>query len=329
MSALLLVLLSMQARLGVCEQQQQQQQSPFAKAVIARLQGPLAEVAYYANTSFSVGIADSDGHFGLAAGIEDHASGAALTVENRIPMGSATKLYTAVAVMKLHEAGVIDIDEPICRLVDPWLTRTNGTTLAGLWQNTSINTITARMLMGMRSGLADYDDQKLAAFALDPATWPSDITPYDYLHRWAQKHFLFTPGDGGSYSSIGYVLLGVLAAAATGAPTWDAFDQSAAVVPPPLQASLPGFRFALRGACDSEPGVVRQYRTLASSRESPSWTTIDFQDISPASCLNGWWVVGHVLYQTASRLLNCACCAVLLCMLQLSEFSFEAPLPFQ
>ena len=73
-------------------------------------------------------------------------------------MGSVTKLYTAVTVLQLHETGFIDIDRPVHSYIDPFLTRTNGTTLMAIYNNASINTITARQLMGMRSGVADYNN---------------------------------------------------------------------------------------------------------------------------------------------------------------------------
>ena len=264
--------------------------SPFAQAVIARLQGPLDAVALLTNASFSVGLAVAGDSFGFAAGLDDHAdAGSLLTPASRIPMGSATKLYTATALLKMHDAGIVDLDAPVHVVLDPFLTRNNGTTLAALWgNNASVNAITARQLMGMRSGLSDYDDRALQDFAMNASNWPSDITPYDYLHRWALKPLLCAPGTCGSYSSIGYVLLGMVAAAASGAVDWADFDQRAAIVPPALADALPGFRFAGLGACSADAGVAHQYRPAESHRESPAWTTVDYQDIYHASCLNGW-----------------------------------------
>ena len=80
------------------------------------------------------------------------------------PMGSVTKLYTAVAVLQLHETGVIDIDKPVHNYIDPFLKRTNGTTLMAIYANATINTITARQLMAMRSGVADYDNAAVEVF---------------------------------------------------------------------------------------------------------------------------------------------------------------------
>jgi hypothetical protein len=46
-----------------------------------------------------------------------------------------------------------------CSYVDPILRRTNGTSMIELWRgDATCLQITARMLMGMRSGMQDYND---------------------------------------------------------------------------------------------------------------------------------------------------------------------------
>ena len=61
-------------------------------------------------------------------------------------MGSATKLYTATALLRLQELGVLDLDATAASIVDPFLNRTNGTTLAQLWGTDVVNNITVRQL---------------------------------------------------------------------------------------------------------------------------------------------------------------------------------------
>ena len=84
-----------------------------------------------------------------------------MTTANRFPVGSVTKPFTSAMVMQAYEAGLIDLDAPIYKYVDPVLERLNGTSMATLWApgNTSLwMNITARMLMGMRAGLPDYSE---------------------------------------------------------------------------------------------------------------------------------------------------------------------------
>jgi hypothetical protein len=59
--------------------------------------------------------------------------------------------------------------------------------------------VTTRQLLGMQAGLRDYDDGKLKAFTLNPATSHHDVNPYDFLHT-LDKRFLFRPGNGTDYS---------------------------------------------------------------------------------------------------------------------------------
>ena len=123
------------------------------------------------NTSFQLGIAfDGGKHFDIVAGIDDHATKSLMKEDTLIPMGSATKIYTAIAIMQLYEKGLVDIDRPVHEIVDPFLQRTNSTTLLELWGgDETINRVTVRELMGMRGCLSDYDDQALQNFVLDPS----------------------------------------------------------------------------------------------------------------------------------------------------------------
>ena len=191
----------------------------------------------------SVADAENPTGFGIAAGINSHTDASRVSTESLYPVGSATKLYTAVAVLQAHERGLIDLDAPVAPVIDPFLQRTNGTTLFQLWQNDLINKVTARQLMGMRSGISDYDDQALNKFSLDANNWNEDITPYDYIHRWAIKKFLFAPGTGGAYTSIGYELLGFLLAAVNNVTTWQSYDQKS-IFPAELRSKLPHMIFA-------------------------------------------------------------------------------------
>lgn len=262
--------------------------SGFEKKLRDEIQPILDIYAQQFNTSFVVGIANADGSFEIAAGSDDH-EGKLVTENTLIPMGSATKLYTATAVMQLAEKGIVDIDKPVYEIVDPFLTRTNGTTLLQLWNGDErVNRITSRQLMGMRSCLSDYDDQKLTAFSLDPANANVTIDPYDYLHVWAPKNFVCEPGEGGAYSSIGYVILGLVVASATNATSWTDVDQRF-ILTGDLSRDLDEFTFPLIGPCSSYENVSHQYAALFSQREAPGyWTTIDWEDLYDMSCLNGW-----------------------------------------
>ena len=245
--------------------------SPFAQQVTTALEPVLQTLARYFNMSFSVGIAGPDDPVGVSVVAGYDNPGAAdpvnITTKSLIPVGSATKLYTAVATLQAAEKGLLDLDTAAVKYIDPFLQRTNGTTMAELWGTDSVNTITVRQMLSMQSGLDDYDDTALHEFSDDASTEAIDQTPYDYLHRWARKDILFPPGAGGTYSSINYVLLGLALAEVHNATSWLDFDQRS-IFPEALQKPLEDMSFKLLGKCSSYDRVVHQFTLNTTS--SPS-----------------------------------------------------------
>ena len=66
----------------------------------------------------------------------------------------------------------------------------------------------------MRSGLREYDDFDLFQWTIQHPD--ADYLPKDFVAN-VNKTFLFEPGTGGCYSSTGYVVVGWVLAAVTGA----------------------------------------------------------------------------------------------------------------
>ena len=267
--------------------------TPDPGALRAVLQQVVDQQALAWNASFSLGLvwgAAAEG-VAVAGGLSNHATGTVVTPSTRYPLGSATKLHTAIACLQAAERGMLDLDAPIAQYVDPFLKRTNGTTLLELYKhNANISAVTTRQALAMRSGVADYDDAAVQAWSFDRANTGKDLSPYDYLHAddLTPKAFTFAPGDGGAYSSIGYALAGLALAAVHGAKDWFDLDQRL-VVPKPLLDSLPGYQFAGRGPCSQYPDVVEQYAVRAAvTQESADWVTVAPVDLTWASCLNGW-----------------------------------------
>ena len=263
-------------------------ESTFEREIRKAIQEELDTYALYFNTSFSVGIANDRVNFSVVSGIQNHAKDVTLKENTLIPMGSATKIYTAVAVLQAVERGLVGLDDAAYEVVDPFLLRTNGTTLLDLWKDETINQITIRQLLGMRACLSDYDDAKLQAFVLDPANENVTISPLDFIHTWAPKTFVCRPGEGGSYSSIGYVMLGFVIAGLQNATTWTDVDQRQ-ILPPVLRSELADLTFPLLGPCSAYEHVSHQYAATFNQIEAPGyWNTIEWLDIFDFSCLNGW-----------------------------------------
>ena len=257
-----------------------------------RLSAILAAKAEQWNTSFSLGVFDPIlGSFGAVGGLNDRRRRTPMDEANRFPVGSVTKPYTASAVMRAYERGLLDIDAPIARYVDPILTRENGTTLLELFagDRTCLN-ITARMLMGMRSGLQDYNDSWYHAVTLHDGG--HDVSPYELLWR-QNKTFMCAPGACGQYCSTGFELLGLALAQVSGARGWRDYDQ-ASVFPPDVRKMMAGTAFPGPGPCSDDPLIVHQYASEPYHRSKPRQppdgppVNVTIVDIRNNSCLNGW-----------------------------------------
>jgi D-alanyl-D-alanine carboxypeptidase len=140
-----------------------------------------------------------------------------MTTDNLVPLGSLTKAYTTMAVMRLIDEGKVSYNDTIAEHVDEILMRSNGTTMLKLFKGDKrILDVTVYELLHMRSGLGDYDDVGLMTKVLgNPGL---DITALDYIHMFEKKDpFECNPGECEWYSSNGFVFLGMMLAQHSGA----------------------------------------------------------------------------------------------------------------
>ena len=65
--------------------------------------------------------------------------------------------------MRLVERGLISLDAPVYKYIDPWNAKHTPPrpTLLELFGDARINTVTMRQLLQMRSGLQDYNDTEI------------------------------------------------------------------------------------------------------------------------------------------------------------------------
>jgi CubicO group peptidase (beta-lactamase class C family) len=108
--------------------------------------------------------------------------------------GSVTKQFTAAAVVMLSEQGRLSLDDPITRFLPEGSTTWRGVTIRHLLTHTSGISDNAITKLDMRR---DYTEDELVRVA-------------------ASEPLEFVPGDRESYSSIGYVLLGIIIHRVTG-----------------------------------------------------------------------------------------------------------------
>ena len=95
-----------------------------------RIQAALDRHSTFWNASYSVAVVgtmfgQSNAEVTAAAGANDyaHPETSRLTPDTLIPMGSATKTYSAVIALRLAEQGVISMDEPLMPYVDQYLAK--------------------------------------------------------------------------------------------------------------------------------------------------------------------------------------------------------------
>ncbi|WP_374138211.1 serine hydrolase domain-containing protein [Sphingomonas sp.] len=125
----------------------------------------------------------------LALGTAD-GTGRAIAVDTRFNLGSANKMFTAVAVAQLVEAGKVRLDDPIGRYVD------------GLTREASA--VTVRQLLTHSGGLGSF----FSPDTLDALARARSIA--DLLPLVANEKPAFTPGTRFQYSNTGFLLLGAM-----------------------------------------------------------------------------------------------------------------------
>lgn len=118
--------------------------------------------------------------------------------ETYYAIGSMTKQFTAVAILKLVEAGKIKLDEDIHDLVSEYPARTPA--------------VTVRSLLSHTAGIPDY-------FPLDEASAKvvyKPISQAEMLARFTSAPLDFQPGDAFAYSNSNFYLLGLAIERASG-----------------------------------------------------------------------------------------------------------------
>jgi CubicO group peptidase (beta-lactamase class C family) len=153
-------------------------------------------------------------------GLADLEAGRAIGGETAFYLCSLAKAFTAMAVMLLHEAGLVRYDEPVRRCAPELPAFADQITVGHLLHHTS--------------GLPDYfalskraDLAELAGFTnADVLRWVCRLDGPD-----------FAPGERRQYSNAGYVLLAILVARVTGQP-FERFLQERIFAPLGMQRTL-------------------------------------------------------------------------------------------
>jgi D-alanyl-D-alanine carboxypeptidase len=167
-----------------------------------KLQQAMEELVAAGVPGVVVLIREGDRTIRLSSGYGNLATKAPLRPTDRFRIASLTKTFVATVVLQLVEEGKLSLEDTVER----WL--------PGVVPNGE--NITVRELLAHKSGLFDYSQD------------PRVLKPYlsgNLSYYWAPRRLvqiavshrpLFAPGTAVSYSSTGYVLLGLIVRSATG-----------------------------------------------------------------------------------------------------------------
>ena len=142
-------------------------------------------------------VRDGGSSYALAAGYADDVEKVPMRADDVFPIGSTTKTYTAVLVMRLAGQGKVELDAPVARYLPDLLP--DG------------DRITVRELLSHTSGLYDFaTDPRFMAPYLQ-GKFDFAWTPQQMVGFATVQPLLFTPGTRFSYSNTNYVVLALLA----------------------------------------------------------------------------------------------------------------------
>ena len=166
----------------------------------------------------TMALVDADSGFTWTQGLgyADVAERTAVTEDTLFSIGSIAKTFTAVAIMQLVEAGVLDLDEPIITYL-PEFSMLPNPLYGGDYRN-----ITTRMLLNHTSGIQEFSGESISFSGLRPIVGGEQ-------NRMAMNNmFSLLPNlymrnqelNNQNYNNTGYVLLGILVARLTGAENY-------------------------------------------------------------------------------------------------------------
>jgi D-alanyl-D-alanine carboxypeptidase len=149
------------------------------------------------------------GSYVRATGVADTVTGAPMTVNPFVRIGSETKTFTVTALLELVDDHLVRLDDPISRYV------------RGVPDG---DRITLRQLAEMRSGLFPYtsDADFIHALLSDPER---SFTPHEVLAYGFRHANTAAPGTQFEYSNTNLVLLGLVIEKVTGHRLADVIDQ--------------------------------------------------------------------------------------------------------
>jgi len=151
------------------------------------------QTALTADTFSGVVLVAKDGRpiFSDAGGEADRASHRPVTPDTQFRIGSMNKMFTAVAILQMVDAGKIRLDDPLGKYLSAY-------------PNSDTARVTIRQLLTHTGGTGDIFTPEYMAARLTTRTHG------DYIALFGKRAPEFTPGDHHAYSNYGFILLGAI-----------------------------------------------------------------------------------------------------------------------
>lgn len=152
------------------------------------------------------GLVVGDQRLYFKAGYADENKSIDFTPNTITRIASVAKPMTAVAIMRLVEDGLVDLDAPIQTYVTDWPVQPEGE-------------VTVRQVMGHFSGISAYQGKKEINNTINYPT----LSDASMIFR--DRPLDFAPGTDFGYTTYGYVLLGLVIEKASGMSYGDYMQQ--------------------------------------------------------------------------------------------------------
>ena len=127
-----------------------------------------------------------------AAGVANKATGAPIALSTKFNLGSMNKMFTAVAIAQLAQAGRLSFDDPISKHLPDYPNKEVA------------DKVTIHQLLTHTSGMGMYWNEKFMAQR------EKMVTVAAHLPLFASDPLLFPPGEKFQYSNSGYMVLGAI-----------------------------------------------------------------------------------------------------------------------
>ena len=138
-----------------------------------------------------------------AYGLADRSAGLPNTLETRIGIGSMNKIFTAVSILQLVQAGKVDLTDSLAAYIEDY-------------PNDDIaQQVTIHHLLTHTGGTGDIFSQEYLEVMKNLRVLD------DYLSLIGERDLAFEPGERWQYSNYGFILLGIVIERVTGQSYYD------------------------------------------------------------------------------------------------------------